>query len=133
MTRLFADTSFYLAYLVERDAWHSRAMSLSEGLELPTVTTAWVLTELANTLSAPWERANFVRFISLLRDDATCEVVPASQLLFDAGLRLYAERQDKGWSLTDCISFVVMRERGIAEALTADRHFEQAGFVALLR
>jgi uncharacterized protein len=41
-------------------------------------------------------------------------------------------RRDKEWSLTDCISFVVMKERGLTEALTADHHFEQAGFKALL-
>jgi len=45
---------------------------------------------------------------------------------------LYQNRPDKNWSLTDCISFVVMQEHGITEALTADRHFEQAGFVPLL-
>ena len=51
----------------------------------------------------------------------------------DAGLALYANRTDKDWSLTDCISFVVMNERGITDALTGDHHFEQAGFAALLK
>ena len=49
------------------------------------------------------------------------------------GVALYAERPDKDWSLTDCISFVVMRKMDITEALTGDRHFEQAGFTALLK
>ena len=57
----------------------------------------------------------------------------ADSFYFDEGVRLYVARPDKDWSLTDCISFVVMRERGITEALTGDRHFEQAGFVALLK
>jgi len=48
-------------------------------------------------------------------------------------VELYAERPDKGWSLTDCISFVVMRQQGITQALTGDHHFEQAGFTALLK
>jgi predicted nucleic acid-binding protein len=48
-------------------------------------------------------------------------------------LDLYASRFDKAWSLTDCISFVVMEQQGIREALTGDHHFEQAGFVALLK
>jgi predicted nucleic acid-binding protein len=60
-------------------------------------------------------------------------VISTSEDIFDQGLSLYKERQDKGWGLTDCISFVVMRERAITEALAADRHFEQAGFKALLR
>jgi hypothetical protein len=49
------------------------------------------------------------------------------------GVQLYAQRPDKEWSLTDCISFVVMTQEGIFDALTGDRHFEQAGFVALLK
>jgi predicted nucleic acid-binding protein len=64
--------------------------------------------------------------------DADTTVIPASQELFDKGVELYDARPDKQWSLTDCISFVLMEQRGITEALTADRHFEQAGFVALL-
>jgi hypothetical protein len=53
--------------------------------------------------------------------------------LFDARVALYGERMDKDWPLTDCISFVVMQREGITDALTGDRHFEQAGFVPLLK
>jgi len=60
-------------------------------------------------------------------------VIPASSELFEAGLELYRSRADKQWSMTDCISFVVMRREGITDALTADRRFEQAGFHVLLR
>ena len=60
-------------------------------------------------------------------------VLPGSRESFQAGLELYRSRPDKEWSLTDCISFVVMKERGIAEALTGNRHFEQAGFTILLK
>jgi hypothetical protein len=59
-------------------------------------------------------------------------IIGPDQYWFDAGMELYADRPDKDWSLTDCISFVVMQERGITDALTGDRHFEQAGFRALL-
>jgi uncharacterized protein len=61
------------------------------------------------------------------------ELLADSPELWEAGIRLHAERADKEWSLTDCISFIVMRERGIAQALAYDHHFEQAGFQALLR
>jgi len=60
-------------------------------------------------------------------------IIPASDSLFEQGARLYIDRPDKGWSLTDCISFVVMEREGLLEALTADHHFEQAGFIALLK
>ena len=77
-------------------------------------------------------RAAFLRLVDNVKNNPLCLIVPASQPLFDQGLALYAERPDKEWSLTDCISFVVMREHGLTEALTGDRHFEQAGFNALL-
>jgi predicted nucleic acid-binding protein len=54
-----------------------------------------------------------------------------SDRIFELGLKLYSERSDKDWSLTDCISFEVMREQGLKEALTGDHHFKQAGYQAL--
>jgi predicted nucleic acid-binding protein len=71
--------------------------------------------------------------LEVIRTSPEYIVLQATAPLFDAGLTLHAQRPDKEWSLTDCISFVVMEQRGIAEALAYDHHFEQAGFVALLR
>lgn len=68
-----------------------------------------------------------------LKSDPLIEIVPPTLALFDMGLALYADRPDKQWSLTDCISFVVMRQHGLSEALTGDHHFEQAGYRAMLR
>ena len=65
--------------------------------------------------------------------DPRTTVFPASQDLFDAGVSLYSRRQDKDWSLTDCISFAVMQQQGLTDALTADHHFEQAGFTLLMK
>jgi predicted nucleic acid-binding protein len=96
------------------------------------VTTAWVLTELANSLRKPPARDGFLRALEALRTNPTSLFVGPDQLLFNAGVELFAERPDKEWSLTDCISFIVMQERGITDALTGDHHFEQAGFRALL-
>jgi predicted nucleic acid-binding protein len=133
MKETFADTFYYLAVLHQDDAGHARAWELSGRLTGATVTTAWVLSELADGLAAPATRGGFARLLTSLRADPTCIILPASQDLFERGLDLYQERPDKAWTLTDCISFVVMEERGIRDALTGDHHFEQAGFTALLR
>jgi len=68
-----------------------------------------------------------------LRASPRATIVPLGSQLLDRGMQLMEERQDKDWSLTDCISFVVMKEQGVQDALTADGHFEQAGFRALLK
>jgi predicted nucleic acid-binding protein len=72
-------------------------------------------------------------FVLHLRHSSACEVVPADRETLDRALVLYHEHADKEWTLTDCVSFVVMRDRELSEALTQDRHFEQAGFVALFK
>ena len=133
MRETFADTFYYLAMLHADDATHERAVELSGELTGPAVTTAWVLTELADGLAAPATRGSFVRLLASLRADPKCIVLPASQDLLELGLALYQRRPDKAWTLTDCVSFVVMKDRGIRDALTADHHFEQAGFTALLK
>lgn len=97
------------------------------------VTTTAVLTELADGFARSGDRNAIVRFISDLRGDLDIDIVTADEALFEAGMQLYASRPDKDWSLTDCMSFVVMQQQGILEALTGDRHFEQAGFIALLK
>jgi predicted nucleic acid-binding protein len=78
-------------------------------------------------------RGHAIAFVRGLLDDPQTTVVPAGRTLLERAFELYAERPDKDWSLTDCVSFVVMAERGITDALTADHHFEQAGFTALLK
>jgi predicted nucleic acid-binding protein len=130
---LFADTFYFLALLNLDDAAHSRALSHSETRIDPLLTTAWVLTEVGDALAIPGMRESFPRLLAALRADPACTIVPPTQSLFDQGVELYAQRLDKGWSLTDCTSFVVMRQQGVTEALTGDHHFEQAGFTALLR
>ena len=81
----------------------------------------------------PLDRPAFLELFDELKGNTDSIVVPASSELVKAGLELYRRRMDKSWSLTDCISFVVMRDHSISEALTGDHHFEQAGFVALLK
>jgi predicted nucleic acid-binding protein len=132
VTSVFADTSFYVAVLNPRDGAYPQACEWSRGFQGILVTTDFVLIELGNWLSRSGDRAVFIELVQRLQADARTAVVPATRPLLERGFRLYAERQDKDRSMTDCISFVVMREQGITEALTADHHFEQAGFTALL-
>ena len=133
MKAWFADSFYFLALLTREDESHERAVSILQGLSNEIVTTVWVLTEVADGLAPARNRSRFGRLLEVLRDNSWVTIFPADQALFDGGVRLYLERPDKDWSLTDCISFVVMRERGISEALTGDHHFEQAGFTVLLK
>ena len=132
MSPVFVDTHYFLAILNPRDAAHAKAVRFSYSQGRPLVTTCWVLTELADALARPQNRPLFRRTLNDLRQDPEANIIAPSQGLFDRGIALYDARPDKEWSLTDCISFVVMSELGLTEALTADRHFEQAGFRALL-
>ncbi|HEY2416033.1 MAG TPA: PIN domain-containing protein [Pirellulaceae bacterium] len=133
MRPVFADTFFFLAIINPRDAAHGKAIALANSRTGPLITTAWILTEIADGLADTFDRHLFHTILADLYAEPDGTVVPPAQELFDRGVKLYVKRPDKDWSLTDCISFVVMEERGIQEALTADHHFEQAGFVALLR
>jgi predicted nucleic acid-binding protein len=97
------------------------------------ITTRAVLLETGNALSKRRYRAAAVALLSAMERDPSIEIVPLSADIYAESLELYRARPDKEWGLTDCFSFVVMKARGIAEALTADEHFEQAGFHGLLR
>ena len=133
MKAVFADTFYYLALVSRDDQAHTRAVAMSRQLSAPTVTTAWVLTEVADALADPRQRPTFCVLLESLKADSKLTIVPASESLFDLGVELYQRRMDKEWSLTDCISFVVMEQMQLDDALTGDRHFEQAGFRALLK
>ena len=133
MSRCFADTYYFLALINPKDAAHERAVQFTEGYAGDFVTTQFVLIEVANALSAPAFRERAVMLVESLTGRTEVTVIGASEAWFERGMELYRSRGDKGWSLADCISFVVMQERGIQDALTADHHFEQAGFVALLK
>lgn len=89
--------------------------------------------EVGSALSRRRYRAEAVRLIDALRAGPRVEIVPLSDDLLDRALTLYGDRPDKEWGLVDCASFVVMTDRGMVNALTADDHFRQAGFIPLLR
>lgn len=128
MKTVFADAFYFLALVNARDASHQRCLDYTIRLTCRMITTSWILTEVADALSHPVNRPLFIQLIESLVTNPMVEVVPPSEAVFAAGVKLFSDRPDKGWSLTDCISMHVMTERGVSHALTGDRHFVQAGF-----
>jgi predicted nucleic acid-binding protein len=133
MKPVFADTSYFIAVLSEEDSFHDAAIHLTESLLGRMVVTEYVLIELGNALSRSKYRDRYVPFVRQLIVDPDTVFISASAGLFRDGMKLYAARPDQSWSMVDCLSFVVMKQRKLKEALTSDRHFIQAGFRALLR
>jgi predicted nucleic acid-binding protein len=130
---VFADTFYFIALVSSRDARHKKAVEFSVQNRDSIITTEYVLTELADGLAGTPYRP-LMRQIRLdLESSPRDTLIPCGTELWRRGCQLYDNRPDKAWSLTDCISFVVMQEQGVARALTGDVHFELAGFVALLR
>lgn len=91
-----------------------------------------MILEIGNAMAKARRRAAGVALLDALEHDPSVEIVPLSEELFARAAALYRTHRDKEWGITDCVSFVVMRDRGVQEALTADDHFRQAGFRALL-
>jgi hypothetical protein len=134
--RVFLDAAYVIALSSPADQFHAAAVALADRLEASgahLVTTPAVLLEIGNALARLRHRRAAAQLLSSLWADPTVEIVPFSDQLFDQALELFSTRQDKEWGLTDCLSFVVMAERGITQALTTDEHFQQAGFKVLLR
>src|SRR5712691_693632 len=113
MRTVFADTLYYLALLNERDQAHGRAVEFNRSFAGRMLTTGWVLTELADGVCHPGTRASFVTTLRLLEGDPDVTLVGCAESLWREGVALYQQRADKEWSLTDCISFVVMRREGL--------------------
>lgn len=132
MGEVFVDTVHLLALVNPRDQWRDQALDRAAGVTEPLVTTGAVLVEVADALCRPGHRNVATQVLTAVREDPDFTCVPVDAALFDRALTLYAGRVDKAWSLTDCVSFEVMRRRGIDRALTANQHFVQAGFRALL-
>ncbi len=136
MQKIFVDTSYWITVLNPTDSLHDFANNLTLTL-FPSklVTSELILNELLNHYSGSGSRFREItsNLIRQIQEDENMEVTPITSQLFTSAFQLYAQRQDKAWSHTDCSSFCIMEELGITEALTYDKHFEQAGFVALLR
>ena len=112
----FVDTFALLAWLNPRDDAHAVVTAYLDGFTGRLLTTEWVLMELADALAAPEARSTAVAFLNAVRADPLFDLVGYDPAAYHAGFELFAHRPDKAWSLTDCISFGVMSERGLSEA-----------------
>ena len=136
MPPVFADAGYWIALWDPEDSLHEHAAAIAADVGSdPIVTTQLVLIEALNYMSGRGEfrRRLAARMVNELEEDPGVEVVHHSPAEFRAALERYVSRSDQTWGLTDCVSFLVMEERRITEALAYDRDFEQAGYVALLR
>ena len=138
MNEVFVDTSGWASFFMEKDPYHTEALELMTQWQQQNrrvVTTNYVLTELIVLLSGSrgQQRLAVLNYIETIRSADWIEIVHIDESLDEKAWQLLANRLDKEWSLVDSVSFVVMQERSLMEALTADHHFEQAGFVCLLK
>lgn len=133
MRTIFLDTQFVVALVNERDEHHAAARNLVPLLRASNiVTTGGVILEIGNSLARS-HRDNAIELIGVLLSRDDCFIEWVSRSLVAESLDFYDRHGDKNWGLVDCMSFVVMRRHRIREVLTNDQHFEQAGFVALMR
>lgn len=130
---LFVDTAFVLALINRRDQYHQAALAVSQQSEgAPLLTTDAVLFEIGNALSRGY-KSEAVQIIDEFLHADEVDVIHLNPALFVRAFTLYKTHNDKEWGLVDCLSFVVMRDRGVTQALTFDHHFTQAGFQVLMR
>lgn len=134
----FADTSGLASFVDKTQFWHASASDILRGRRAQGgkfITTNYVLAELTALFNKPMRipRPKQQEFFRGLRAVPWMEIVHIDAALDAAAWHLWETRPDKEWSLVDCASFVVMEQRGLIEAYTADHHFEQAGFVRLLK
>lgn len=136
MRVVFADTGYWVALLNPYDDLHNKAVKLSQAVQTAhIVTTEMVLAEVLNDFSSRGEflRKTATNLIEELRQHPNMTIIPQTSVQFDTAFTFYKQRSDKDWSLTDCVSFKIMEEKVIYDALAYDKHFQQAGYRALMR
>lgn len=135
MSKVFIDTSAFLALLNKNDKFHLNAKDIRNklvGEKYLFITTEQIVIEVANSFSKLRFRSAAVKLINLLINSADVEIVWTNEEIFTKAFDLYNKVKDKEWGLTDCISFIVMKNEKIKDAFTTDFHFDQAGFNKLI-
>ena len=131
---ILADTGYFIALSAPTDQHFERAVAWTRAIGSERLlVTEYVLLETMNALSRSDLRQRAVDIADAVKGSNQFIFVPSSEQVLLGALGEYRSRADKSWSLTDCMSFQIMREKGITAALAHDHHFEQAGFDALLR
>jgi predicted nucleic acid-binding protein len=133
---IYADTLYWVAVARPGDPYRDRALAARAKFSNSMILTSdEVLTEFLNALSGggPGLRSMAVNMVKAIMNDVNTHVVPQTRDTFIRALELYGQRLDKGYSLVDCSSMVIMRNQGIIEVLTQDRHFYQEGFNVLIQ
>lgn len=136
MKIVFVDTFYWVALINKKDTWHQRVRNYSDNLsDVQLVTNQEVLVETINFFaSSPLEMKKGVyQLVNGIINDVKIKVIPQSENSFIISLDLYKKRFDKGYSLTDCISMMTMKNLNITEVLTHDKHFTQEGFIILFQ
>lgn len=134
--KVFVDTAAWLALVNKSDVAHQKARTVRDALlkvHIQFVVTNYVMVEIANALCKVPQRETAVKLINSIEMTKNIQIVEIDKEIYKEAWQVYSTYLDKDWSLTDCMSFVVMREKGITEAFTTDKHFEQAGFNILLK
>lgn len=136
MKTVFADTGYWIAIVNPNDDLHQISRRITHQLiPFKIVTSELVFNELLNTFSKQGTllKQAAISLVKKSYHNSNIEIVPQTTELFRTALELYEQRPDQSWSHTDCSSFQIMRQNNILEALAYDKHFEQAGFIPLLR
>ena len=134
MKSFFLDTGYLIALESADDQYHTLALSHWEEfiVTLPKlITTSYIFDETVTFFNSRHQQAKAVEIGTRLLSSPSIELVFVDETLFYEGWEYFQKHADKSYSLTDCISFMVMTKEGITEALTFDRHFVQAGFTKL--
>ena len=132
---VYVDAAGWIALVNLRDALHTEAVRIYKQRlqqQCQFITASVVLLEVGNWLSPAPLRGLAIDLLHRIEQSRRIEVVHVTPELYAEGWQLYSNRLDKDWGMIDCISFVIMQERNLTEALTSDHHFEQAGFKVLL-
>ena len=133
MNRIFIDTSFIIALYNIDDEYHKKAVNILPEIEnAQFILTHAIILEIGNAFANIKLRKIGIEILKRLEADKQNLIIPYSSEIHKQAMVLYESRPDKNWGLTDCVSFVVMKKYGITKALTTDKHFQQAGFKALL-
>ena len=136
MNKIFADSCYWIGLFDPADELHVRAIEAREQYsEVQLVTTEEVLTEFLTRMrtSEKNTRTDAVAFLADIMKNENVQVLPQSHESFEEGVRLFEARDDKNYSLQDCISMNAMERHDILHVLTNDHHFEQEGFIVLMR